>query len=212
MSCIEYNHTVIDTKRCMVAIASLNVIPCMVWQVPDAGNGFFSYRILPTIMDRHPSAAGYLFINDDSLLNYWNLRDANLTKIWFVGEDSPTVFELGKSNKKDWYTTKATQSTVAKAYETVPLPYLMKLRTNVKRRCVARNVDPEKAYLKIVTDVYYIPNRHAAVFKELAQYFLTARVYSEASTTIPYFPLQVQTHFLEVSHVLSDQSVSNSFA
>ena len=147
-------------------------------------------------MDRHPSAAGYLFINDDSLLNYWNLRDANLTKIWFVGEDGPAVSELGKRNKTYWHLTKGTQSTVTKAYELVPLPYLMKLRTNMKRRCVAQNVDPEKAYLKIVTDVYYIPNRHAVVFKELAQYFLTARVYGEASTNIPYFPFAGPNAFI----------------
>ena len=188
MSCIEYNHTIIDTERCMVAIASFNLIPCMVGQVPDAANGYLTYRILPTIMDRYPSAAGYLVINDDSLLNYWNLRDADLTKIWFVGEDVPWVSELGKVDNRNWHMTEATQSTVAKAYEIIPLPYLMKLRANAKRRCDAQNADPEKAYLKIMTDVYYIPNRHAVVFKELAQYFLTARVASEASTNIPYSP------------------------
>ena len=168
----------------------------MVRQVPDAAGGFLSYRILPTIMDRHPSAAGYLVINDDSLLNYWNLRDADLTKTWFVGEENPWISELGKLNDQNWHMTEDVQRTVAKAYGMIPLPYMMKLRTNAERRCVAQYVDVEKAYLKEPTDVYYVPNRHVVVFKELAQYFLTARVYSEASTNIPYFPFAGPNAFI----------------
>lgn len=148
-------------------------------------------------MDRHPLAAGYLVINDDSVLNYWNLRDADLTKIWFLREDDTLVGELGKPSNADWCFSEGTQKTVAEAYKLVPLPFLMKLRSNAERRCRALNVDPEKAYLKQVTDLYYIPNRHVAVFKELSQYFLIARVYSEASTIISYFVLNnIHTLFL----------------
>lgn len=192
----------------MVAIISLTPISRTMRQVSDAANGFFSYRVLPTTMDRHPLAAGYLVINDDSILSYWNLRDANLTKIWFLREDVTLVGELGKPGRADWCFTEAYQKTVAEAFKLVPLPFLMKLRRNAKRRFLALNVDPKKACLKQVTDLYYIPNRHVAVFKELSQYFLTARVYSEASTTISYFLLDnIHTRLLVlVCCILSDPS------
>ena len=112
----------------------------MVGQVPDAENGFLSYRILPTIMDRHPSADGFFVVNDDCLLNYWNLKDADLTKIWFGV--NPWVLEIGKRTVIEWSTTEDTQSRVAKAYEAVPLPYLVTLRSILESRCIAGNIVP----------------------------------------------------------------------
>jgi len=40
------------------------------------------FRHLPKIFDRYSSAEGFLFVEDDTVLNYWNLLQADKSKIW----------------------------------------------------------------------------------------------------------------------------------
>lgn len=40
------------------------------------------FRWLPKIFDRYSSADGFLFVEDDTILNYWNLLQADKTKLW----------------------------------------------------------------------------------------------------------------------------------
>lgn len=40
------------------------------------------FRHLPKIFDRYSSAEGFLFVEDDTILNYWNLLQADKSKIW----------------------------------------------------------------------------------------------------------------------------------
>ena len=42
------------------------------------------YRHLPTIFNRFNSAEGFLFLQDDTILNYWNLLPADKTKLWIT--------------------------------------------------------------------------------------------------------------------------------
>jgi hypothetical protein len=42
------------------------------------------YRHLPKIFDRYSSAEGFLFLQDDTILNYWNLLQADKTKLWIT--------------------------------------------------------------------------------------------------------------------------------
>lgn len=43
---------------------------------------YVCFRHLPKIFDRYSSAEGFLFVEDDTVLNYWNLLQADKTKIW----------------------------------------------------------------------------------------------------------------------------------
>ncbi|GJP59794.1 hypothetical protein CLOP_g15252 [Closterium sp. NIES-67] len=54
-------------------------------------DGSLSYTALPTIMEQHASATGFLWLDDDAVLNYWAIADAQLdkTKIWFLNSSNP---------------------------------------------------------------------------------------------------------------------------
>lgn len=74
---------------------------------PDApdpwwGTWMYHFWSLRRIMRRYPEAAGFLWTNDDVVVNYWRLVGANKTKLWLP--DNPDkyeyqVFELDPSKE-----------------------------------------------------------------------------------------------------------------
>lgn len=44
------------------------------------------YRFLPKLFDRYTSAEGFMFLQDDTVLNYWNLLQADKSKLWITNE------------------------------------------------------------------------------------------------------------------------------
>nr|DAD29681.1 TPA_asm: hypothetical protein HUJ06_031149 [Nelumbo nucifera] len=48
----------------------------------EQGKLDFAYKYLPKIFDRFTSADGFLFLKDDTILNYWNLLQADKSKLW----------------------------------------------------------------------------------------------------------------------------------
>lgn len=45
---------------------------------------FVCGRQLPRLFDRFKSAEGFLFVQDDMILNYWNLVQADKNKLWIT--------------------------------------------------------------------------------------------------------------------------------
>lgn len=46
----------------------------------------FIFRYLPKVFDRYSSADGFLFLHDDTILNYWNLLQADKSKLWITNK------------------------------------------------------------------------------------------------------------------------------
>lgn len=63
--------------------------------------GYFSYTCVSRAMEKHPGYTGYLLINDDVMLNYWNLVSMDRGKIW-QGPKS-TIRFLNYSLPVNWY-------------------------------------------------------------------------------------------------------------
>lgn len=55
---------------------------------------FFSFpvfRYMPKIFDQFSSAEGFLFLQDNTILNYWNILQADKTKLWITNK---VIFHL----------------------------------------------------------------------------------------------------------------------
>ncbi|KAE9590138.1 hypothetical protein Lalb_Chr21g0316481 [Lupinus albus] len=54
-------------------------------------------KYLPKIFDQFSSAEGFLFLQDNTILNYWNLVPADKTKLWIMNKVFLLVFPLTQS-------------------------------------------------------------------------------------------------------------------
>lgn len=81
--------------------------------------GYYSYTCVSRAMEKHPGYAGYLLINDDVMLNYWNLVGMDREKIW----EGPkgTISFLNYSLPSNWYWWNSTwgMKTCQKAYNEI---------------------------------------------------------------------------------------------
>lgn len=44
------------------------------------------YRYLPKVFERFPGVEGFLFLEDTMILNYWNLVQADMSKLWITNK------------------------------------------------------------------------------------------------------------------------------
>ena len=81
--------------------------------------GYFSYTCMSRAMEKHPGYAGYLLINDDVMLNYWNLVGMDREKIWQGPKG--TIRFLNYSLPVNWYWWNSTwgMKTCQKAYNEI---------------------------------------------------------------------------------------------
>lgn len=47
-------------------------------------NGRLMHRIIPPVAEKYPNVSGYLLINDDAILNYWNIGELDRSKFWYI--------------------------------------------------------------------------------------------------------------------------------
>ena len=45
--------------------------------------GYYGFQCFVEAIRQHPGHAGYLYVNDDVIFNWWNLYNVDRTKIWF---------------------------------------------------------------------------------------------------------------------------------
>lgn len=67
----------------------------------DTHKGYFSYIVIAHAMEHYENYTGYFLINDDALLNPWNLVRLDRNKIW---EGPKWPITIGNFSKfEDWY-------------------------------------------------------------------------------------------------------------
>ena len=155
----------------------------------NAVRGFLEYRVLPRIMDRHPTADGFVLLNDDVALNYWTpaLQNADLNKFWFLGKNHPEliVTELrtnGTVPQQPWYIAKGAREQMRKAYEDMEGEERRTFLESVQGVAERSGMEASNLYLKAIADVYYVPRRHVAGFKRLVRVLWKRGVWSEVSS------------------------------
>lgn len=47
-------------------------------------NGAFFLKVVADVLERYPNYRGYIFLQDDCILNYWNITNLNPDKIWYA--------------------------------------------------------------------------------------------------------------------------------
>ncbi|KAM7262704.1 hypothetical protein ACFE04_000387 [Oxalis oulophora] len=73
----------------------------------EEGNLDQVYKYLPKIFSRYEGAEGFLFLQDDTLLNYWNLLQADKSKLWITDKVSKSWTTVSLKGKSEWFLKQA---------------------------------------------------------------------------------------------------------
>ncbi|XP_038897836.1 probable glycosyltransferase STELLO2 [Benincasa hispida] len=114
----------------------------------------FIYKYLSMVFERFPNAEGFLFLQDNTILNYWNLLQADKDKLWITYKvpQSWTIV----SDDSVWFAKQA--DWVKKVVSTMPVHFQVNYKEN----------NPTEQALAICnSEVFYVPQQFVGDFKDL---------------------------------------------
>lgn len=130
-------------------------------------NGYLSYLCIADAMERYPDFDGYLFLMDDCILNAWNLKNPDLSKIWYPEiMHNPRGHPINVTKGKDatewaWWHTQWGSEAIISAFNEIPENY---------KKVLAKNWGASNV-VAAYSDLVYIPRSYKNQFIELATIF-----------------------------------------
>ncbi|XP_002984603.2 probable glycosyltransferase STELLO2 [Selaginella moellendorffii] len=124
----------------------------------DVGGGWQAYSSFPGIFDKYPEAAGFLYLKDHVVFNYWNMQGNN-KKLWTMHEvkSSWTVHSFNETGTI-WFLKSSIKRTVTKTIYNLP----------DKLKATYRETMDDTKFIHSSSDFFYIPKRLVDDFKDLA--------------------------------------------
>ncbi|KAJ6921858.1 glycosyltransferaseELLO1 [Populus alba x Populus x berolinensis] len=122
----------------------------------EAGHLDRMYKHLPKIFDRYSSAEGFLFLQDDTILNYWNLLQADKTKLWITDKVSKSWTTVSTNGNADWYAKQAEM--VRKVVGSMPVHFQVNYKEAMKS---------DQSLVIGSSEIFYIPQQLVTDFVDL---------------------------------------------
>ncbi|KAF9623896.1 hypothetical protein IFM89_006242, partial [Coptis chinensis] len=145
-----------------------------------------AYKYLPKIFDRYTSAEGFLFLQDDTILNYWNLLPADKNKLWIADQVSNSWFAVPtRGNDSAWFSSQANKM-VKKVVNTMPAHFQVSYKEN----------GPAKNSLILCSsDVFYVPRRFLGDFKDLVGLVGNLEIHHKFAIPMFFLAMDSPPHF-----------------
>uniref|UniRef100_A0A6M2FC45 Uncharacterized protein n=1 Tax=Populus davidiana TaxID=266767 RepID=A0A6M2FC45_9ROSI len=122
----------------------------------EVGHLDHMYKHLPKIFDRYSSAEGFLFLQDDTILNYWNLLQASKAKLWITDKVSKSWTTVSTNGNTDWYAKQAEM--VRKVVGSMPVHFQVNYKEAMKS---------EQSLVIGSSEIFYIPQHFVTDFVDL---------------------------------------------
>jgi len=180
--------------------------------------GLIAYHCLGRAVRLYPRYEGYLYINDDMIVNWWNFRNFDKSKIWqssFIENGHPLRQEgdqnISYSTKWVWFNSSYGVEPCNKTIKEIRSlkPYNWdpnRLIANLKH-----NGDGRMYCSKGWSDVYYIPRIYADQFADICDIFYRNKVFLEIAVTTMIRLLDLRENTVKLSgHYLPDIGPSDS--
>ncbi|KAL7225270.1 hypothetical protein ACSBR1_020618 [Camellia fascicularis] len=124
--------------------------------VVEEGHLDHLYKHLPTIFNRFKSAEGFLFLQDDTILNYWNLLQADKTKLWITDKVSESWSAVKTEGNTDWFTKQADM--VKKVVSSMPVHFQISYKESMTN---------DHSLTVCNSEAFYVPRRFVVDFIDL---------------------------------------------
>ncbi|XP_073150385.1 probable glycosyltransferase STELLO1 [Henckelia pumila] len=146
----------------------------------EKGDADHVYKNLPKLFDRYTSADGFLFLEDNTILNYWNLLQADKTKLWITNKVSKSWTSVPIAGNSDWFAKQT--DLVKKVVATMPAH----LQVNHKE-----TVKDHQSLTICNSEVFYVPRRFVSDFIDLVS--LVGDLDIHHKVAVPMFFLAMDT-------------------
>ncbi|KAH7654853.1 STELLO-like protein [Dioscorea alata] len=115
-----------------------------------------TYKYLPKLFNRYTGADGFLFLQDDMILNYWNLMQADKNKLWITNKVADSwVHVTIDGNSTSWFVTQ--NNMVKKVVSDLPVHFQVSYKES-----------SSDGQLTICgSEIFYIPRRFVGDFIDL---------------------------------------------
>ncbi|XP_022937747.1 probable glycosyltransferase STELLO2 [Cucurbita moschata] len=123
--------------------------------VVEEGRLDHAYKYLPKIFDTYSGAEGFLFLQDNTILNYWNLLQADKSKLWITNK-VPKSWTTVSVESSDWFTKQSNM--VKKIVSMMPVHFQVSHKQSVAN---------EQSLTICNSEVFYVPRRFVADFLDL---------------------------------------------
>lgn len=155
----------------------------------DVGpRGYYSYECLGRAVRLHPGFRGYMFVNDDMIVNWWNFVKLNKDKIWKGAEiDQSVAHEMNRRPLRDdwmWWKKENGLKNCEKTYrqlvgftnKSLNMPNI-----NIKTLLYThyRNGRNRTMCFRTWSDFAYVPGRMSREFAMLSRIFFENKVFLE---------------------------------
>ncbi|KAL8171490.1 hypothetical protein V2J09_023294 [Rumex salicifolius] len=133
------------------------------------------YKHLPGIFQRFPSADGFMFLQDNTVLNYWNLLQADRSKLWITNKVSKSwTVVTAKKTDSPWHSKQADK--VMKVVNIMPVH----LQVNFKD-----SSPKDQSIVTCSSEVFYIPQRFVGDFIDLVELVGNSKIHY--TVAVPLF-------------------------
>ncbi|KAD4584696.1 hypothetical protein E3N88_22297 [Mikania micrantha] len=139
------------------------------------------YRKFPKLFDRFSSAEGFLFVQDNTVLNYWNLVQADKTKLWTPDQVSKSWSSVSFDSNKDWYGKQG--ELVNKVVSSMPVHFQVSYKKHM--------MGHDSTLTICNSEVFYVPRRLVNDFKDLVT--LVGNLGIHQKVAIPMFFLAMDS-------------------
>ncbi len=164
-------------------------------KIPQAKSeyGYYGYQCVVEAMHRHPGYNGYLYINDDMIINWWNFLFLDQSKIWFGESITDTESYVMGSDPTSWWRRVDCGKRCTESFGTMTKNPIFKstdmfaiYRANTKNKNLCFNG---------LSDIFYVPKRYATRFKLIAQDFFDNYVFLEVAVPTTLIMLDKLSEF-----------------
>uniref|UniRef100_A0A5B6Z5A5 Glycosyltransferase STELLO1 n=1 Tax=Davidia involucrata TaxID=16924 RepID=A0A5B6Z5A5_DAVIN len=150
------------------------------------------YKYLPKVFDRFASTEGFLFLQDNTILNYWNLLQADKSKLWIASKvpvARTTISITGKDSL--WFSKQADM--VKKVVSAMPVHF----QVNYKE------TGPSEKSLAICgSEVFYIPRRFVGDFKDLVDLVGNLEIHHRIAVPVFFMAMDSPENFESVLNTM----------
>ena len=146
---------------------------------------------------RKPGYAGYFYVSDDMIINWWNFFKLDKTKIWF-----PEPYKLGehkmspvKTDSIWWKRSECLERCSQVFLEMESDPTMLELNAT---KIYLENLGGRRVCSNALSDILYIPGRLAKSYEIIAQKFYDHRVFLEVATPMSILMVNKRDNIVDI--------------